>query len=87
MSPSPPPTGRPLPTSFLQRLTELVEPYAGMLAKNAAARKFFEQQPPSYRRAAIWWVISAKKEETRLKRAQMLIKLSKSGQWIPQFKR
>jgi uncharacterized protein YdeI (YjbR/CyaY-like superfamily) len=73
--------------SYEQRPDELVAPYAGMLAKSAAARTFFEQQPPSYRRAAIWWVISAKKEETRLKRAQTLIDLSKSGQWIPQFKR
>ncbi len=58
-----------------------------MLAKSVTAQKFFDQQAPSYRRAAIWWVISAKKEETRLKRAQTLIDLSKKRQRIPQFTR
>jgi uncharacterized protein YdeI (YjbR/CyaY-like superfamily) len=73
--------------SYEQRPGELVEPYAGMLAKKAAATGFFAQQPPAYRRAAAWWVISAKKEETRLKRAQTLIKLSGNGKLIPQFTR
>jgi uncharacterized protein YdeI (YjbR/CyaY-like superfamily) len=73
--------------SYEQRPAELVEPYAGLLARNARAARFFAQQPPSYRRAAIWWVISAKKEETRLKRAQTLIKLSVKGELIPQFTR
>jgi len=53
--------------------------------KSARAAKFFAQQAPSYRRAAIWWVISAKREETRLKRAQTLIELSKKQQLIPQL--
>jgi uncharacterized protein YdeI (YjbR/CyaY-like superfamily) len=73
--------------SYEQRPAELVEPYAGLLARNARAARFFAQQPPSYRRAAIWWVISAKKEETRLKRAQTLIALSGKGELIPQFTR
>src|SRR6266403_1978190 len=50
--------------SYEQRPDELVEPYAGLLAKSARAARFFGQQAPSYRRAAIWWVISAKREET-----------------------
>jgi uncharacterized protein YdeI (YjbR/CyaY-like superfamily) len=73
--------------SYEQRPGELVEPYAGMLANSTAAHEFFAQQAPSYRRAAVWWVISAKKEETRLKRAQTLIKLSGNGKLIPQFTR
>jgi uncharacterized protein YdeI (YjbR/CyaY-like superfamily) len=73
--------------SYEQRPAELLEPYAGLLARNARATKFFAHQPPSYRRAAIWWVISAKREETRLKRAQTLIALSGKGELIPQFTR
>jgi len=69
--------------SHEKRPDKLTEPYAGMLAKSASARKFFAQQAPWYQRAAIWWVIGAKKEETRLKRAQTLIELSKKQQWIP----
>jgi uncharacterized protein YdeI (YjbR/CyaY-like superfamily) len=71
--------------SYEQRPAGLIEPYAGMLAKNRAASVFFARQSPSYRRAATWWVISAKKEETRLKRARSLIELSASGSLIPQF--
>jgi uncharacterized protein YdeI (YjbR/CyaY-like superfamily) len=73
--------------SYEQRPDELVEPYAGLLARHARAARFFAQQAPSYRRAAIWWVISAKKDETRLKRAQTLIELSGKGELIPQFTR
>jgi uncharacterized protein YdeI (YjbR/CyaY-like superfamily) len=73
--------------SYEQRPDKLTEPYAGMLAKSAVAHKFFTKQAPWYQRAAIWWVISAKREETRLKRAQTLIELSKQQQLIPQFTR
>jgi uncharacterized protein YdeI (YjbR/CyaY-like superfamily) len=73
--------------SHEQRPRELVEPYAGLLARNARATHFFAKQAPSYRRAATWWVVSAKKEETRLKRAQTLIELSGRGELIPQFTR
>jgi uncharacterized protein YdeI (YjbR/CyaY-like superfamily) len=73
--------------SYEQRPDSLVEPYAGMLARNVAARRFFERQAPSYRRAATWWVISAKKDETRLKRARTLIELSQGEKLIPQFTR
>src|SRR3977135_236718 len=71
--------------SYEQRPQELTAPYAGMLARNAAARKFFLAQIPSYRRAATWWVLSAKREETRLKRAQTLVQLSAKARLIPAF--
>jgi uncharacterized protein YdeI (YjbR/CyaY-like superfamily) len=73
--------------SYEQRPSELIEPYARMLARNAKAAKYFAEQAPSYRRAAIWWVISAKQEETRLKRVRTLIELSSQQQWIPQLRR
>jgi uncharacterized protein YdeI (YjbR/CyaY-like superfamily) len=73
--------------SYEQRPDKLVEPYADMLAKSPAAHRFFTTQAPSYQRAAIWWVISAKKEETRQKRAQTLIELSKKRELLPQFTR
>jgi uncharacterized protein YdeI (YjbR/CyaY-like superfamily) len=71
--------------SYEQRPQELSAPYAGMLARNAAARKFFLGQIPSYRRAATWWVLSARTEATRLKRAQTLVELSAKAQLIPAF--
>ena len=71
--------------SYEQRPRALIEPYAGLLARNTKARAFFESQAPSYRRAAIWWVVSAKKEETRLKRARSLIALSAKSKLIPQY--
>ena len=73
--------------SYETRPDALIEPYAGMLARNAKARAFFESQPPSYRRAAIWWVISAKQDKTRLKRVGTLIGLSAQRKLIPQFTR
>src|SRR5438309_695276 len=73
--------------SYEQRPRRLVAPYAGMLARNPAARKFFLARAPGYRRAAIWWVLSAKQEKTRLKRARTLIELSARGEQIPQFLR
>jgi uncharacterized protein YdeI (YjbR/CyaY-like superfamily) len=73
--------------SYEQRPKELVEPYAGMLARNAKARAFFESQSPSYRRTATWWVVSAKKEETRTARAKQLVSLCAKGQLIPGFLR
>jgi uncharacterized protein YdeI (YjbR/CyaY-like superfamily) len=71
--------------SYEQRPQELTAPYAGMLARNAAARKFFLARIPSYRRAATWWVLSARTEATRLKRAQTLVELSAKAQLIPAF--
>lgn len=71
--------------SYEQRPHELIEPYAGMLSRNAKARTFFEEQIPSYRRAATWWILSAKKEETRTARAKQLVELSAAGKLIPGF--
>ena len=70
---------------YEQRPQRLSAPYAGMLARNAAARKFFLAQIPSYRRAATWWVLSARLETTRLRRAQTLVALSAQLQLIPAF--
>jgi anti-sigma factor RsiW len=58
---------------------------AAMLKKNLAAAAYFEAQPASYRRAIIWWVVSAKQEETRARRAAMLVDLSARGERHPQF--
>ena len=55
------------------------EPYAGVLKKNAMARKYFESRGAWYRKKASWWVMSAKKEETRLARLAKLIKASARG--------
>lgn len=68
--------------SYEQRPAELPEEYAGLLRKNAGARKFFESQPPYYRKAATWWVVSAKNEETRLRRITRLIADSAVGERI-----
>jgi uncharacterized protein YdeI (YjbR/CyaY-like superfamily) len=68
--------------SYEKRPESLTEPYAGMLAKNAAARDFFASQPPSYQRG---WVISAKQDETRLRRARTLIELCAKCQQLPQL--
>jgi uncharacterized protein YdeI (YjbR/CyaY-like superfamily) len=73
--------------SHEKRPDKLTEPYAGMLTRSASALKFFSQQAPWYQRAAIWWVIGAKKEETRLKRAQTLVELSKQRQLIAHLDR
>ena len=71
--------------SYEQRPDRLIAPYDAMLKKNKAAAAFFEAQPASYRRAMIWWVISAKQEETRARRAAMLVDLSARGERHPQF--
>ena len=68
--------------SYEKRPRTLVEPYAGMLARNAAAKKFFDAQPPSYKRLATWYILSAKRDETRLKRIQTIIELSAAGKRI-----
>ena len=73
--------------SYERRPKQLTEPYAGMLARNRVASEFFASRAPWYRRAAISWVISAKKEETRLKRAQTLIDVSRQGKLLPQLDR
>ncbi|HEV7715992.1 MAG TPA: YdeI/OmpD-associated family protein [Steroidobacteraceae bacterium] len=71
--------------AYEQRPRKLIEPYAGMLSRNAKARAFFESQAPWYQRTATWWVISAKREETRLKRAKSLIDCSAKEKLLPQY--
>jgi uncharacterized protein YdeI (YjbR/CyaY-like superfamily) len=61
--------------SYEQRPARLPEPYAGRLRRAPAAGRFFSAPIPSYRRAAIWWVISAKRQETRARRAAVLVEL------------
>jgi uncharacterized protein YdeI (YjbR/CyaY-like superfamily) len=65
--------------SYEQRRDRLEEPYAGLLAKNKAAREFFDAQPPGYRKIMGWYIVSAKKEETRLERLKKLIDASAKG--------
>jgi uncharacterized protein YdeI (YjbR/CyaY-like superfamily) len=65
--------------SYEQRRDRLEEPYAGLLAKNTAARDFFEKQPPGYRKVIGWWIVSAKTEETRMQRLKKLIDASAKG--------
>ena len=71
--------------SYEQRPDRLTPPYDARLKKNKNAAAFFDAQPASYRRAVIWWVISAKQEETRARRAAMLVDLSARGERHPQF--
>ena len=71
--------------SYEQRPDQLTPPYDALLRKNKKAAAFFDAQPASYRRAIIWWVISAKQEDTRARRAAMLVDLSARGQRHPQF--
>lgn len=53
-----------------------------LFKRDRAGWKFFAAQPPGYRRLASWWVISAKRPETRRKRLQRLIELSRARRRI-----
>jgi uncharacterized protein YdeI (YjbR/CyaY-like superfamily) len=66
--------------SYEQRRDRLEEPYAGLLAKNKAARKFFDAQPPGYRKLMGWYIVSAKREETRLQRLKRVIDACVKGE-------
>jgi len=66
--------------AYEQRRDRLEEPYAGLLAKNKAARAFFDAQPPGYRKIIGWYIVSAKKEETRLERLKRVIDACAKGQ-------
>jgi uncharacterized protein YdeI (YjbR/CyaY-like superfamily) len=50
--------------------------------RDSTAWEFFQRQPPGYRRVASWWVISAKRAETRRKRLQRLIDMSRDKRRI-----
>ena len=47
---------------------------------DAQAWQFYESQPASYRSWARYWVISAKREETRVRRLQRLMEVSRNRQ-------
>ena len=57
----------------------LPEPYAAVLAADAAASADFAARPPWYRRAAVHWVTSAKREATRERRLAQLVESSRRG--------
>jgi uncharacterized protein YdeI (YjbR/CyaY-like superfamily) len=65
--------------SYENRPSELDAGLAARFQANAKAWDFFQAQPPGYRRVAIFFVMEAKKEETRLRRLDRLIGLSKQG--------
>ena len=54
---------------------------------NRKAWAFFEAQPPGYRKIATWWVMSAKKSDTRVRRLEALIRDSRAGLRLPDFRR
>jgi uncharacterized protein YdeI (YjbR/CyaY-like superfamily) len=66
--------------AYEQRRDRLEEPYAGLLAKNKAARTFFDAQPPGYRKLMGWYIVSAKREETRLERLKRVIEACAKGE-------
>ena len=69
--------------SFEQRIVTLDKKYENILRENRKAWKYFQSQIPSYRRPVTHWIMSAKQEQTRLKRLQILIECSESGEVIP----
>jgi uncharacterized protein YdeI (YjbR/CyaY-like superfamily) len=62
---------------------ELDEASIAAIKADATAYEHFQKQPPGYRRIIAHWITSAKKPETREKRLQRLIKLSREGQRLP----
>ena len=53
--------------------------------KHRNAWAFFETQAPSYRSTAAFWVMSAKRDETRKRRLETLVEVSKKGSRLPQL--
>jgi len=70
-----------------ERGDALPEPYAGVLAADAAASAYFAARPRSYRRAAVHWVTSAKREATRERRLAQLVECSAEGRDVPPLTR
>ena len=70
-----------------ERADALPEPYAGVLAADAAASAYFAARPRSYRRAAVHWVTSAKREATRERRLAQLVECSAGGRDVPPLAR
>jgi uncharacterized protein YdeI (YjbR/CyaY-like superfamily) len=69
------------------RAEALPEPYAAVLAADAAASAGFAARPAYYRRAAVHWVTSAKREATRERRLAQLIECSRAGEEVPPLRR
>ena len=69
------------------RADALPEPYAAVLAADAAASAYFAARPRSYRRAAVHWVTSAKREATRERRLAQLVECSAEGRDVPPLSR
>ncbi len=65
------------------RAETLPEPYAALLAADAAAQADFDARPPYYRRAVVHWVTSAKREATRERRLAQLVECSAEGRDVP----
>jgi uncharacterized protein YdeI (YjbR/CyaY-like superfamily) len=70
-----------------ERREALPEPYAAVLAADAAAQADFAARPPYYRRAVVHWITSAKREETRERRLAQLIECSRAGDEVPPLRR
>ena len=62
-----------------ERAEALPEPYAAVLAADAAASAHFGARPRWYRRAAVHWVTSAKREATRERRLAQLVECPRRG--------
>ena len=69
------------------RAEALPEPYAAVLAADAAAQADFDARPPYYRRAVVHWVTSAQREATRERRLAQLIESSRAGEEVPPLRR
>ena len=69
------------------RAEALPEPYAAVLAADAAASADFAGRPRWYRRAAVHWVTSAKREATRERRLAQLVVSSAAGEEVPPLRR
>ena len=69
------------------RAEALPEPYAAVLAADAAASAGFAARPAYYRRAAVHWVTSAKREATRERRLAQLVECSAGGRDVPPLAR
>ncbi len=69
------------------RADALPEPYAAVLAADAAASAYFAARPRSYRRAAVHWVTSAKREATRERRLAQLVECSAEARDVPPLSR
>jgi len=69
------------------RRDTLPEPYAAVLAADAAAQADFAARPRYYRRAVVHWITSAKREATRERRLAQLVESSAAGEEVPPLRR